>query len=243
MAAVPIASGRLLDFLRSTELAVVFMSLHPVHAFNECLCEHFATDEAHPVTFGVVNLRELVATPNAPLPFLHQSLRACGVPSAFGVLPGYWLFSKGALLAWNAGVPRPVDGGFIARSALLGAIWSGFTGRASFVVDALHVGAQQASARRMAVCFREALQAGHHDQPRAGAWQHASSPQDELAKAYETLGVSPQASDQEVKQAWRQRRREVHPDYSARDPAEFERLSQRSAQINQARDVIFAHRG
>lgn len=240
--ALPIESARLLDFIGGADLAVVFMSLHPVHAFNECLCEHFVEQQGKRVTFGVVNLRDLVTTPNAPLPFLHQSLRACGVPSAFGVLPGYWLFSEGALLAWNSGLPRAVDAGSIARGSWLAAVWSGFTGRTSFVVQALHTGAKEATARRVAACFRQAVEAGLHDQPRASAWQRPPTPDEELARAYETLAVSPQATDQEVKEAWRQRRREVHPDQHAHDPNLFERLSQRSALINHARDVIFAHR-
>ncbi|HEX8110135.1 MAG TPA: J domain-containing protein, partial [Kofleriaceae bacterium] len=65
---------------------------------------------------------------------------------------------------------------------------------------------------------------------------------DELLRAYQTLGVSPTATDEEVQQAWRRLRVELHPDAAAGDPVEFERRSRLSAELNRARDIIFAHR-
>ena len=56
------------------------------------------------------------------------------------------------------------------------------------------------------------------------------------------LGVLPTATDREVHDAWRRRRMQNHPDQAAGDPAEFERRSRLSADINRARDIIMDHR-
>jgi curved DNA-binding protein CbpA len=70
----------------------------------------------------------------------------------------------------------------------------------------------------------------------------APPPIDEVRWAYDLLAVAPSASDREVHQAWRRRRIEMHPDAVAGDPAEFDRRSRISADINRARDIIVDHR-
>jgi curved DNA-binding protein CbpA len=60
--------------------------------------------------------------------------------------------------------------------------------------------------------------------------------------AYQVLGVLPTATDREVHEAWRRRRAETHPDHAGSDPAEFERRSRLSCDINLARDIIVKHR-
>ena len=66
-----------------------------------------------------------------------------------------------------------------------------------------------------------------------------------LAEAYATLGVSPDASDEEVKKAWKKKLAAFHPDKiegKDLDP-EWEALAnEKSAQINQAYETIKAAR-
>jgi hypothetical protein len=130
----------------------------------------------------------------------------------------------------------------MAHSALLGAIWSGLTRDLSYVVQAVRLAADDAAAQRMAAAFHAAAVAPEPSRERRPPPAAPRSTDDELLRAYETLGVSPTATDEEVQQAWRRRRVKLHPDSAARDPAEFERRSRISVELNRARDIIFAHR-
>lgn len=66
-----------------------------------------------------------------------------------------------------------------------------------------------------------------------------------LAEAYATLGVSPDASDAEVKKAWKKKMAAFHPDKiqgKDLDPEWMELANQKSAEINQAYETIQAAR-
>ena len=66
-----------------------------------------------------------------------------------------------------------------------------------------------------------------------------------LAEAYATLGVSPDASDAEVKKAWKKKLAAFHPDKiqgKDLDPEWVELANQKSAEINQAYETIKATR-
>lgn len=236
---IPVDAADFFKFIGGSELAVTLVSVHPVHAFNGALCQHLAR-EHEGITFGTVDLSGLIVSGSPVLRFLHQGLRGCGAPCAFGVLPGYYLFRAGEMLAWNAGLPAFADLEAIARSAVLGAIVSGLTRDAAFVGRALHVAAEQVAAHRVAVLFRHAV-AGEGANRRAPR-DAGPPPIDQLYWAYHVLGVLPTATDREVQDAWRRRRIETHPDHAVKDPVEFERRSRISREINRARDVIVDHR-
>ena len=55
---------------------------------------------------------------------------------------------------------------------------------------------------------------------------------------YRILGVSRDASGEEIKRRWRELAREHHPDRAAGDQPEQERLTARMARINAAYDVL-----
>jgi len=66
-----------------------------------------------------------------------------------------------------------------------------------------------------------------------------------LADAYDTLGVSPDASDAEVKKAWKRKMAAFHPDKiqgKDLDPEWVELANEKSAKINQAYETIKAAR-
>lgn len=239
MSATPVDAAGFFDVIRGSRLAVVFISVHPAHTFNEPLSE-LLSNEHGDISLATITLREVVVS--APvLHFLHDGLRRCGAPLAFGVLPGYCLFRRSELLAWQSGLPTLQDVKAIANSAALGALWSSLTHNPSFIAQAAFWGSEHVAARRVAVAFREALASpqAHH---RQAATASAPPPFDELQWAYRILKVQPAASDDEIHLAWRRRRMEAHPDAVMSDPAEFERRSRLSAEINRARDIIVRHR-
>ena len=236
-----IRPSRLFDFIRQSELAVVFVSAHSIHTVNRPLVQRLAA-EHRDLSAGVVTLGGLLGAGPAVLRYLHQGLRSCGAPSAFGVLPGYYLFRGGVMIAWDAGLPAIDDATALARSALLGAVWSGVSSDVTFVRQALMFAADQSVAERVARLFDRAI-ADAAARAERGAEHVADAPQvDELYWAYQVLGVMPTATDREVHEAWRRRRAEAHPDHAGSDPAEFDRRSRLSRDINLARDIIVKHR-
>jgi hypothetical protein len=140
---------QLFEFIRDSELAVLFVSAHSLHRFNRMLARRLAAEHEGLAT-RVVTLGSLVRAGPTVLRFLHQGLRACGAPSAFGVLPGYYLFRGGVMLAWDAGLPGLTDVNKLTQSALLGAVWSGISSDLTFVRQALFLAADQAAAERVA---------------------------------------------------------------------------------------------
>ena len=55
---------------------------------------------------------------------------------------------------------------------------------------------------------------------------------------YQVLGVSPNATDEEIKKAYRQLVKKYHPDRYAGDPRAQEAASEKLKQINEAYDLI-----
>jgi hypothetical protein len=236
---IPLAASDLFEFVRRSRLAVVLVSLHPLHAFNRSLAKELLADHDS-IALGTIDIASLLTSGGPTLRFLHQGLRRCGAPAMFGVLPGYYLFRSGALVAWDAGLPTFSDASAIARSALLGAVWSGVSRDVAFVSHALRFAADHAAGQRVAAAFRYVI-----DNPAAenqAASEPAAPPIDDVFWAYSMLGVLPTATDREIHEAWRRKRREAHPDHAGDDAAEFERRSRISRDINRARDIIVAYR-
>ncbi len=237
---IRIDGAHLFEFIGDAELAVVLVSGHRWQQFSRALGQELRQEDPD-VALGTIDLTDLVIAGGPALRFLHQGLYRCGAPSAFGVLPGYYLFRRGRMLAWDAGLPGFADVGAIARSALVGAIWSSVTRDAAFVGHALHVAAEKAAAQGTAVRFRLAI--AEESAPREARDHDPAPPREDVYWAYQVLGVAPMATDRDVHDAWRRRQKEHHPDHAAQDPVEFARRTRLSAEINRARDVIFEHRG
>lgn len=234
-----IAAADFFEFIRGVRLAVVLVSVHPVHIFNSTLATELTTDPGG-VALGSIELSDLITSGGPALRYLHQGLRRCHAPTAFGVLPGYYLFRSGALIAWEPGLPTLADGMAMARSALLGVVWSSVSRDSSFVTQALRFAADQAAGQRAAAAFRYAIENPATGRDDTG--EPLRAPADDVYWAYQVLGVLPTASDREVYEAWRRKRREAHPDLAAGDVTEFERRSRISQDVNRARDIIVQYR-
>src|SRR4051794_34158966 len=111
--------ARFFDFVASATVAVVFVSVHPAHSFNQAVRQRLTEGDSAEVVFGTVSLVDLLVRGGSALPYLSQGLRDCGGPAGFGVMPGYWLFYDGRVLGWHAGLPTRADAPRIARKTIL----------------------------------------------------------------------------------------------------------------------------
>ncbi len=223
------------DFVGVPQPSVVFLSVHPAHAFNRALPRRFVGATDVEVPFAVMAMTDVLLADVPVLPFLYQGLSSCGIVSPLAMLPGYYLFRDGRMLAWESGLPSPADTSTILRGSLLGAVAFAFTREFTLVGKAVRFAADEAAAERLSSRFRAACE-GHrerHDAPPA---------QDDVAWAYETLGVTRDATDREVNTAWRRLGRECHPDRAGADPEEAARRGRRLADLHRAREIIRAHR-
>jgi hypothetical protein len=243
---VAVHASRFFEFIAGPGLQVLLVSVHPLHTFNAALARQLQIDHEG-IALGIVKLHDLVLSGGPAVPFLHEGLRACGAQSSFGILPGYYLFRRSQMLDWSAGLPSTADVEGIARGALLGVLWSGLTRDLAFVTQALRGAAEEVAAQRVAARFRYAAS---HQQSYEQAWRRTEDQQSNrtpprdhnLYWAYQMLGVLPTASDREVHEAWRRKRRENHPDHAGLDSADFELRTRISADVNRARDIILEHR-
>ena len=75
-----------------------------------------------------------------------------------------------------------------------------------------------------------------------GGWQPYNS--GKLAAAYQTLGLTPEATDDEVRQAYRKLALRYHPDRVATESEQVRQASEKMfQQITEAKDIIFKSRG
>jgi DnaJ-domain-containing protein 1 len=227
------------EFIGVPGLSVVFVSLHPMHPFNNALVRRFRERYGDAVPFGTIGLMQLIARESPVLAFLRQSLVVCGVAPWLEVMPGYYVFHGGRALAWDSGLPTAADVQPILRGSLLGAFAFAFTRDPTILRKALKIAADEATAHRLTGRFHAAYEQRDDDRPRPPPRRPSG---DDLRQAYRTLGVEPNASDAEIAAAWRKLGLQYHPDRAADDPLEFERRSRLSAEINRARDIIRSHR-
>lgn len=228
------ASG-FFDFISGAPFAALLVSVHPLHTFSSPLGERLAA--AHPdVQVGIIDFRNLILAGGPALSAIHRGLLRCGAPEALGVLPGYCLFQRGEMIAWEAGLPTFADVEAMATSAWFGAVVSGVTRDLRYLGRSLQLAAEEVTADRVAERFHRAIASG------GPAAHHAPDPAGAIAWAYEVLGVTPDATDREIRAAWRERRKAAHPDLVSADPSEFARRSNVSVEMNRAKDVIERHR-
>jgi len=235
--------ARLFEFVSSPGLVVLFLSFHPAHRFNQALPRHFRAADGSEIAWGRVGLIELVASGGAAIGFLKRGLFECGVSMPLDVLPGYYLFEGGQMLAWDSGLASKADVDAIVGASLLGLLGYALTRKLVLVGKAARMGAQEAVAARVGARFSR-VAAEPRRAPGNGSGYSAPPPDPatELANAYRLLEVDPSASDREIQLAWRKLQAKLHPDHAMHDPVEFERRSRLIAELNRARDVIRAHR-
>ncbi len=238
---IQLDASNFFDFITQPEPVVLFLSIHPVHRFNQLLCDHFHQIEGcQQVRFGQLPLLDLFGSDNPALSYLHSEIIASGTSVPIAIPPGYYLFKQGQLLAWDSGLPATTDVKKIISGSWLGTAIALITRNLLYAGIALRSAAEKATAERVAFHFQRAT-FKQRENPRQKSHQSETS-SDELADAYRVLKVDPTASDDEINQAWRTMLQKFHPDRAARNPDEFDRMSRLCVEINRARDIIRKHR-
>lgn len=233
---IAVDAANFFEFINGTPCAALLVSVHPMHTFSQPLGERLRAAQPG-ATLGTIDFRNLILAGGPALGAIHHGLVQCGAPGALGVLPGYCLFQRGEMIAWEAGLPTFADIEAIARSAWLGAVVAGVARDLSYLGRSLQLAAEEVTADRVAERFRKAIADGG-----SRARRHAPAPSDDIGWAYQTLGVTPDMSDRDIRAAWRQRRKDAHPDLACGDRSEFARRSGVSVDMNRARDIIERHR-
>ncbi|MFA5908775.1 MAG: hypothetical protein WC815_08370 [Vicinamibacterales bacterium] len=232
---IAVEAANFFEFINGAPCAALLVSVHPMHTFSRPLGDRLR--EAHPgVTLGTMDFRNLILAGGPALSAIHHGLVQCGAPGALGVLPGYCLFQRGEMIAWEAGLPTFADVEAIARSAWFGAVVSGVIRDISYLGRSLQLAADEVTADRVAERFHKAITGGRR------ARRPAPEESGDIAWAYRTLGVTPDMSAHDIRAVWRQRRKDAHPDLACGDRSEFARRSSVSVDMNRARDIIERHR-
>jgi hypothetical protein len=230
--------ARFFEFIDTPDLSVVFVSIHPFHPANTALGRRIREAHGDGARFGAIELPELLVRQSPVLPFLQQGLAACGARPLLEVMPGYYAFCDGRMLAWDSGLPTPGDARPILRGSFLGLVAFAVTRDYGYLGKALYLATDEATAVRLAQRFHAAYAA----RDTTARPPRPPSSADDVSRAYQTLGVRPEASDDEINSAWRKLGLELHPDHAATDEVEFKRRTRLIAEINRARDVIRDHR-
>ena len=239
------------DFVGQARPVVVFLSGHPLHRLNPHLAQTCAQHISEEAVLAQLSLSELNQSAFYVLAFLQQEIEQNQIDVPFPIPPGYFLFYRSQLISWRFGLPASGDVGAVLRGSILGAAFSWLTRDPRFFGQALWMSSERQAATRMARDFAK-LYTDFLERPRprfSYRYQEQRSffsqagAESEIQRAYRTLELDPSASDEEVHRAWRRLQKKYHPDRAARHPEEFERLSRRCAEINQARDTIRRHRG
>ncbi|MEQ1731390.1 MAG: DnaJ domain-containing protein, partial [Vicinamibacterales bacterium] len=220
--------------------AALLLSVHPYHTFAPPIVGRLSQFDRE-MALGVVSLPELILHAGPALHFVAAGLQRCGIPFLQGLLPGYCFFRRGTMLAWHPGLPTPHDAAVLARGALFGALWAAASGDVRHLLNGIRSAAEHAAADHVVGHFEAAAR---EDQT-AGGPGGSDAPRptgEDLSWAYARLGVDASASDHEINTAWKRLRILHHPDHAAEDPAEFQRRSRLSADVNRARDIITASR-
>jgi hypothetical protein len=198
-----------------------------------------------PVRIGVVDLSTIEWTALLKL-YVRMTLGQLQMESDPSGAPpaGYYLFARGKLIAFHPGsVDFNEDG-----TALGWGIAVGLFGLLAKSREITHIGHHVATWKagdRVAEVFSKAVQEDFSacfesgaSEADVGQWES-----DALHQAYTTLELSPSASVEEVVAKHKLLVRECHPDRFANEPTKYKWATERTAELNAARDFILNHHG
>lgn len=165
-----------------------------------------------------------------------------GRPAGSAVCPGYYLFVGSEVRAYHPGLidfkNDKASLGAGGLTALAGLFWQ----RTSLLEHALWLARFQASLRVLEY-FESALAEPKPDTSHQAPPAAQTPALDQVTLAFELLGLSPSATQSEVKARFRALAKEWHPDLFTNDASKAAEASLRMSQINVAHSVICEARG
>lgn len=204
------------SFLKSKPLIILQVLAGGQGDFNRDVIEHFTKDHGNQVMFGCFDVSQVLAFADwAPKYFGQLADRGCG----------YYLFREGQTIAYHPNNLLGTDdttGALVLGAVLLSLIlWN----PTPLVVTGAAV--QTASQRRDAVSiigfFEKAMAQYPPLFPTANADSRIAAVK---ISPFETLGVLPNASDEEIKAAYRKQLGLNHPDKAAHLSKEIQTLAE-----------------
>lgn len=197
-----------------------------------------------PVKLGTADFSRIEWTPSVKfIVAMHLGRHGLKADDQGRPPDGFYLFANGTLLGFE---PNELELNKDNNLLFLGAI-AGVYGLLSSNAAALNFAAHMTTwkmGERVAQRFEELI--GQHfsaSLPGSEAPPPPSEISDPIRRAYAALGLSPDASDQEVAAAHKRLVMEHHPDRAAKTQESQGRAHRRTAEVNAARDAIRRHRG
>jgi hypothetical protein len=225
-------------FLKSNVICVLKANAGIGNSFNQFLLQQLESDYPNQINVGWVDLKKLSYRSKIIQEFAKVWLPNIGLSNNDTILPGYYLFKKGKLIAFHPGTLdlQNIDPAMAKFTLVSGSIAGlivglverdGVKGLKTFL-DILDM----PTAFKVLDFFKQSLGSQNSTYSQ---YQQRVVYEDELTKAYKLLDVSPGATDDEVKKAYRKAILKYHPD---KDHNDKEGRTKMTAEINNAYDLI-----
>ncbi|RKG98075.1 hypothetical protein D7V97_33525 [Corallococcus sp. CA053C] len=159
---------------------------------------------------------------------------------------GYYLFIRGSPVAFHsAAVDLDQDGGFLFASVATAFIAHVLEDQG--IAKAVPQVGTWAAGSRAADFFEDVIEKSFPKTEPIPEEQlplmNADEADESLRLAYELLGLAPNASEDAVRSSYRSRVMECHPDRAGRSVSAQARATERTAEVNAARDYIWKVKG
>jgi hypothetical protein len=224
-----VTSHSLRAFLVSKPISVIRVIPIPGSTFNTYLDSQLKQAYQGQVTTGCLYVENSDYKTEIIQRFLNSWIPQLGLPKTESILPGYYLFKHATLIAYHPGTIEILQADpqiqvMKAIGSIAGILVALFEkdllkGMQTYV-DAMELPA----GRKVLEFFQQFLDAKGFNNHNQTHEQQSSQQQKQrevldegLLKAYQLLKVSPRASDDEVKKAWRKALKESHSDVSKLD--------------------------
>lgn len=228
------------QFISSRQICVLSAQTNFELGFNYILKTQLQHRFQDRINLGLMDLSKVDHNNRTINEFVKTWMPKIGLPPSNSIFPGYYLFKNGKLIAHHAGTidRSEVDANLQGMAAIIGAITGLIVGIAEKDtwkgLEAFLKTMEAPQAFKVLTFFTQVLGEKNSSESRQRQEEVFS---DELENAYKLLGVTPSATDEEIKKAWKSLQLKFHPDMT-QDSNEKERRTKLIAEINNARDLI-----
>jgi len=235
-------NGEIVPFLMLNHISIIYVEVGATEqSVSSVIRGRFLQWREPPISVAAVSAEKLDIA-SFIRPYVGKQLESLGLEFNFLGRPpsGYYLFFKTKLFAYHKSFDLESDGLFFAAAGVAGVFFTALTDSPAFAQLGAEVAALP-SAVRAANFFEQCIlkfcssKIGQQQSPPAPPPDAA---QLKLLAAYERLGLSESATDDEVAVVYKKLVKENHPDRCRGDAAAVAFATQRTTEINIARDVI-----